>query len=86
MRNPWKLSTFALTAMLATVIGRGAYLSTADADPQPKMHEALSSLRVAKRQLEAASADKGGHRAKAIKLTQDAIDQVEAGIKFDNRN
>jgi hypothetical protein len=86
MRNPWKLSTLALTAMLVTVLGRGASISGADADAQPKMHAALNSLRAAKQSLEQATSDKGGHRVKAIQLTKDAIEQVERGIKFDNRN
>lgn len=33
-----------------------------------------------------ATADKGGHRVKAIQLTKDAIDEVKKGIAFDNKN
>ncbi len=85
MRNPWKLTSFALVAVLATVIGRGALVSSADAEVQPKMRSALESLRAAKAHLDAASPDKGGHRVKAIQLTKDAIGEVEEGIKFDNK-
>jgi hypothetical protein len=49
------------------------------------MHSALDHLRAARTALDAATADKGGHRAKALVLTNQAIDQVQAGIKFDNR-
>ena len=55
MRNPWKLTSFALVAVLATVIGRGALVSSADAEAQPKMRSALESLRAAKAHLDAAA-------------------------------
>ena len=82
MRNPWKLTSFALAAALAA----GHLVPSVTAEPQPKMKAALDSLRDAKRSLEQATPDKGGHRVKAIELTKAAIDQVEAGIKFDNKH
>ena len=84
MRNPWKVTSFALAAMLAAVVGNSA-INTADADPQPKMRSALGHLESALSDLKNASADKGGHRVKAISLVNDAITQVKEGIKFDNR-
>jgi hypothetical protein len=85
MRNPWKLTSFALIALIAAGLGRGAVM-TAEAETQPKMRQALEELRAAAASLEAADRDKGGHRAKALELTRAAIGQVEAGIKFDNRH
>jgi len=85
MRNPWKLTSFALAAMLAASLGTGAFNSAA-ADVQPKMQAALQSLNSALGSLQAASPDKGGHRVKAIALTKSAIEQVEKGIKFDNKH
>ena len=85
MRNPWKLTSFALIAVLAATLGRGAVM-TASAEPQPRMHEALEDLRSAARSLETATHDKAGHRAKALELTRAAIAQVEAGIRYDNRH
>ena len=85
MRDPWKLTSFALIALLATAIGRDAFVSSVSADVQPKMHSALDHLRAAQSSLEQATHDKGGHRVKALALTKQAIDQVQAGIKFDNR-
>ena len=82
MRNPWKLTSFALAGALAA----GTLVPDVTADPQPKMKAALDSLRDAKRSLEQATPDKGGHRVKAIDLTKAAIEQVEAGIRFDNRH
>lgn len=47
---------------------------------QPHMRAALSNLESARRNLEQATADKGGHRAKAIDLVNKAINEVNKGI------
>ena len=83
--NYWKLSTFVFAAALATVVGTGA-LPTAHADPQPRMHAALSNLQAALNDLQNAADDKGGHRAKAIGATREAIEQTQKGIAFDNKH
>jgi len=48
---------------------------------QPNMNAALVSLNSAKSSLEKASADKAGHRARAITKVKEAIIEVKAGIK-----
>ncbi|HEY6120266.1 MAG TPA: hypothetical protein VIV66_09925 [Pyrinomonadaceae bacterium] len=48
---------------------------------QPHMRAALALLEDAKRNLDSAVADKGGHRAKAIELVNAAIDEVNKGIE-----
>jgi hypothetical protein len=48
------------------------------------MKKALASLNSAKTQLKGATADKGGHRVKAISLVEQAITEVQAGIDYDN--
>lgn len=85
MRNPWKVSSFALASLLAVSLGTN-FVSSASAEVQPKMRDALESLRSAKAALEEATHDKGGHRAKALELTKAAIGQVEAGMQFDSRH
>lgn len=55
-------------------------------EAQPQMEGAIEHLREAKRNLELASHDKGGHRAKALELTNRAIQEVEAGIRYDDRH
>lgn len=85
MRNPWKVTSFALVAVLAAVLSNSA-INSADAEPQPKMRSALTHLEGALADLKAATADKGGHRVKAISLVNDAITQVKEGIKHDNKN
>lgn len=47
---------------------------------QPHMQAALAALQTAKAELEAAIADKGGHRVKALALVNDALTEVRAGI------
>lgn len=68
--------TVALT--LASVAGYHALAQ----ENQPHMRAALHHLQEARKELDAAEQDKGGHRAKAIDLTQSAIDEVKAGIGF----
>jgi len=84
IRNPWKVSTL----LLAAVLGYAALGPTpeASADRQPVMRDALRDLQKAARTLDRATPDKGGHRVKAIELTKQAIAEVEAGIEFDNHH
>ena len=74
------LSTILPAALIAVV-----FPGRAKAD-QPHMDAALEALRTARRELDAASPDKGGHRTKAIKLVNSAIAEVEAGRRFDRRH
>ena len=71
---------------LGVAVGGDGFISTAYADRQPHMLAALDSLREARGHLNQATDDKGGHRAKALNRTNEAINQVEKGIAFDNRN
>ena len=47
---------------------------------QPNMQAALDNLRAAKTNLERATADKGGYRARAIDEVNAAIDETKKGI------
>jgi hypothetical protein len=60
--------------------------SPAAAEPQPSMGAALEALKSAAASLERATADKGGHRNKALALVKRAMQEVVLGIKFDNRH
>jgi hypothetical protein len=53
-------------------------------EPQREMTEALQHLREAQQNLQSASRDKGGHRAKALQRVNQAIAEIEAGIQYDN--
>lgn len=82
-RTVLRLSTAAaLTAMFATV---GA-VQTASAANQPNMQEALRLLNQAEAKLRAASHNKGGHRAKALKLIEEAKREVHLGIQYANQH
>ena len=80
-----KLSTVAAIAALAGALATWLPMREAEADNQPHMRAALQSLQNARASLNNATADKGGHRAKALELVNAAIDQVNRGIAFDNR-
>lgn len=64
----------------------GGFTQSAFAEKQPKMEEALVHLRYALAALNGATHDKGGHRAKAVELTQKAIEEVNKGISFDEKH
>ena len=81
--NFWKATTLALLVLLGVVIGRSS-VQWASAEKQPHMEKALASLKDARDQLKMGTSDKGGHRVKAIELTNAAIEQVEKGISFDD--
>jgi hypothetical protein len=47
---------------------------------QPHMDNALAALQTARSELQVAEANKGGHRANAIRLVDQAMAEVRAGI------
>ena len=53
---------------------------------QPQMRSALTNLKQARANLERATSDKGGHRERALRLTNEAIEEVERGIAYDRRH
>ncbi len=86
--NAWKLSTALLGASLVVVVaqGRTTEVRAAEVERQPHMKAALVNLEQALGALNRATADKGGHRAKAIELTTAAIAETRKGMAFDNKN
>jgi len=77
-----KLSAIAL---LVVALASGFYAGRASA-VQNHMVNARNHLKTAKEQLEVAVEDKGGHRANALRLVNEAIGEVNAGIEFANRH
>jgi len=77
-----KFHRFVVALLVVTAIATGFIAGHASAD-QPHMQAALEHLRLAKGELEKADRDKGGHREKALRLTNDAIREVERGIEWD---
>lgn len=58
-------------------------LSISALPDQPNMEAARTALNNALSSLNRASADKGGHRERAIDLVRSAISEVNAGIEYD---
>jgi hypothetical protein len=71
---------FLMLAILLVVV------SVSARPDQPNMQSAKVNLQNAKAQLISASPNKGGHRAKAIDLVNEAIAEVNRGIAFDRRH
>jgi hypothetical protein len=74
-----------LPFVLLTLVLMGGFVAGRASAAQPHMNAALDHLKLARRELNAALADKGGHREKAIALVKDAITEVEAGIEVGRR-
>ena len=72
----------------APALGVAAVLaaSTEARADQPHMDAALDALKSARRELDAATADKGGHRGNALRLVKQAMVEVERGIDFARRH
>ena len=81
-----KSRTRIVAALLLCVVLLGGFLLGRASADQPHMQAALEHLRAAKGELDRAEADKGGHRVRALKLVNEAIEQVEKGIGFDRRH
>lgn len=74
-----------LRSLLVVTLLLVAFIAGQLSAAQPQMQSALSNLRAAKRHLDKATSDKGGHRARAQALVNQAIDEVEKGIAYDRR-
>lgn len=72
-------------ALLTLVLAVGFIAGQLSA-AQPQMQAALRNLRQARVDLNRATSDKGGHRARALELVDQAIAEVEKGISYDRRN
>ena len=73
---------FASAAALAVGVAAVAAAPGEALADQANMRNALASLEDARRYLQQANTGKGGHRAKALELTSQAIGEVREGIRF----
>jgi hypothetical protein len=80
-----KLHRLVIALLVVTAIASGFVAGRASAD-QPHMQVALEHLKLARTELEKADRDKGGHRENALRLTKDAIAEVERGISYDRHH
>ncbi|MFL6335199.1 MAG: hypothetical protein ACJ754_17950 [Pyrinomonadaceae bacterium] len=63
-----------------------AAAAQAFAPDQPRMQAARADLQAARAQLHNATADKGGHRKRAVEQIDAALAEVAAGIRFDRNH
>ena len=72
---------------LAMSLGVAGALAAAPPEEErhPRIHAAIRELREAKKDLEKADHDFGGHRVNAIKAIDHAIEQLEKCLKFDKK-
>jgi hypothetical protein len=79
-----KLTRRGFAAAAATGVAAIGFLSaSANADAyQGNMERALSSLQQALGSLRESTANKGGHRARAMDLVRQAIEETQAGVEF----
>lgn len=68
------IGTLAVSAAVFSVGGAQAY--------QGNMERTIAALQEALHSLREATPDKGGHKATAVNLVQQAIGEVQAGIDF----
>jgi hypothetical protein len=82
-----QLSRRDLATLAASGVAAAAFVASAlPAEArQGNMDNAIDALREARRALQAATPNKGGHRERAIELVDRAIDQVRQGIDWANR-
>ena len=79
-----RLNVAGAAVAVAGVFAAGMAVGSAGA-AQPHMQSALRSLITARAELVAALPNKGGHRANAIRLTDQAIAETRAGIAVGGR-
>jgi len=77
---------FALTLVLGLLSVPISAVANYEDEDQPHMQAALDALKQAEHHLMEAKHDKGGHRAKALAATREAIKHVEEGMKFADKD
>ena len=80
-----KFTRRSFTATVATGLATIGLLSTSAQSAtayQGNMERALASLHGALESLRESTANKGGHRAKAMDLVRQAIAETQAGVEF----
>ena len=71
-----------LPGLFILVLLLGYLAGCASGGGQPHMQSAKDHLTSARDELNAAETNKGGHRERAIRLVNDALDHVQRGMEF----
>jgi hypothetical protein len=72
-----------LGAQTAPPVNPGGPVNPGEHEKHPALRHALREMRAAKKHLEEANHDFGGHRVEAIKALDEAIKQIEVALQFD---
>jgi hypothetical protein len=73
------------TLMFASaLIGSMAFTPIA-LEPHPHIHAAINELMAARKELQTAAHDFGGHRADAVRAVDNAITQLREAEKYDKK-
>lgn len=72
-----------MSVMTVTAIMLALTPTSPAAERHPEIHRAIEALRNARAHLQEASHDFGGHKADAIRATDEAIHQLEICMKYD---
>ena len=80
-----KITSLRFALCLTVAVAGGMVLQTGFAE-QGHMDKALGFLQNARYELNQSSRDKGGHRTEAVRLIDQAIEQVKLGIDVGERH
>jgi hypothetical protein len=72
-------------AVMFTLLLALSPASPAQGERHPEIREAIHSLENAKRHLQEAAHDFGGHRVEALRATDEAIHQLQICLEYDRR-
>lgn len=76
----------AIVMAASLAIWSGSQSKVQAQERRPHMEAALQHLKEAQEELRMAEENKGGHRANAIKLVEEAIAEVEAGVHYADKH
>jgi hypothetical protein len=71
--------------LFAAAIAGSIAATPSQAEPHPHIHAAINELVEARKELQTAAHDFGGHRAAAIKAVDNAIRQLRVAEKYDKK-
>lgn len=83
-KGGWRVKAISYTDQAITRVQKAVWLANPDRDPN--MVQALSELKNVEKTLLKATGDKGGHRAKALGLVRQAIQETQLGLEYDRKN
>ncbi|HWX56059.1 MAG TPA: hypothetical protein VN176_15830 [Verrucomicrobiae bacterium] len=79
------LITLAPAVMTAAPAAKPVAAPVPPPERHPHIRAAIRELQEAKRELEAADHDFGGHRAEAVEAVNNAIRQLQEALKYDKK-